>query len=78
MGFSWIKVKENAIKVKVRRAKTMAKGNINPDFDKAHPDWVRDANKSTKDFTIMVKKVTEDAKKFQDLAFQRKMKYIDK
>ncbi len=75
MGFSWIKVKENAIAVKVRRAKTMAKGNINPDFDKAHPDWVRDAQ--NKNYTSMTKIVSDNAKKFQDIAYKRRMRFRD-
>ncbi len=76
MGFSWIKAKENAIAVKVRRAKTMAHGNINPDFDKAHPDWVRDAQ--NKNYSSLTKIVTENAKRFQDIAYQRRMRFHGK
>ncbi len=65
----WDKAKENAIQVKIRRAKTMAKGNINSDFDKDHPDWVSQAQrKPSPDYVDLVKKITLKTKKLQDAA----------
>ncbi len=76
MAFSRILSNARALEIKVRRAKTMSKGNVNPDFDKAHPDWVRDAQ--NKNYTSMSKIIRDNAKKFQDLALARRMRFIDR
>ncbi len=72
MGFSREQSKINAIATKLRIAKTMAIVGSNPDFKLKHPDWVRDAQK--KDFTLLNKRVKEDAIKFQDAYTRRRNK----
>ncbi len=76
MSFSWETMKKTAIDTKIRRAKTMAIVGSNPDFKLAHPDWVRDAQ--TKNFTILIKKVREDAIKQQEVAMRRRLKLVGK
>ncbi len=76
MVFSWTNAKKNAIDTKVRRAKTMATVGQNSDFKLQHPDWVRDAQQ--KNFTALVKKVTEQTKKKQDEHAARRLKLVGK
>ncbi len=76
MGFSWEQAKINAVAVKIRRAKTMALSGENPDFKLKHPDWVRDAQ--TKNFTILNKKVKEEAEKYQQTYARRRLKLVGK
>jgi len=76
MGFSWEQAKIDAVALKIRRAKTMAVVGSNPDFKLKHPDWVRDAQK--KDFTLLNKKVKEEAEKFQQQYAKRRLKLVGK
>lgn len=62
MAFSRKKSLEDALATKIQRAIIMSKGQVNSDFDKNHPDWVRDAQ--SKNYTQLIKKVTEDHKQF--------------
>ncbi len=70
-GFSHKQAAEDAIKIKIRRAITMVSGdNPNSDIAVKHPEWIRAAQK--KDYTELIKKVTEDTKKFQLRARERR------
>jgi len=62
VAFSRQDTKTLAIQVKIRRAKTQARGQ-HPDMKLKHPDWCRDANDGK--YTIMIKKITEDTVKEQ-------------
>jgi hypothetical protein len=62
--FSWKIMKQQAIDIKIRRAKTMAKSDCNPDFSVKHPDWCRDAKKGN--YKDLEKKITEQTLKAQD------------
>ncbi len=53
---------KRAIAIKIRRAKTQAKQG-HSDMKLKHPDWCRDATKG--DYTMLIKKVTEDCQKLQ-------------
>ncbi len=70
--YSHVEAKKSAIKTKIRRAVTMAKAGKNSDFKIAHPDWVRDATK--KDFTDLIKKITDKELKYQEFALKRRDK----
>ncbi len=74
MAYSHVQFKENAIIVKIRRAKTMANAGNNPDFKLQHPDWVRDAQ--NKNYTSLIKKVTDDTKKRQEIYIRRRLKLV--
>ncbi len=50
----------------------MSKGNVNPDFDVAHPDWVREGQ--NKNFIQLTKMIKEDVKRYQDKAMERRIK----
>ncbi len=68
---------EEAIKIKIRRAITMVQGdNPNSDIAVKHPEWVRAAQQ--KNYTELIKKVTEDTKKKQDLVRMRRLKFAGK
>jgi len=76
-GVSWKKAKEDAIKLKVRRAITMSSGdNPNGDIALKHPEWVREAQ--TGKYLELVKSVTGDIKRYQDRAIQRRLKISGK
>ncbi len=53
--FSRQKQLVDALETKIKRAKILSRGNINTDWDIAHPDYVRDAE--AKNFTKMVKDI---------------------
>ncbi len=72
----WEIAKKRAVEIQIRRAMIMAKGNINPDFDVAHPDWVREAQNNN--FTSLKKKVTELVEKQQVIAKARSNKIVGK
>ncbi len=77
MSFSpWEIAKANAIKTEIRRNHTMAKNKCNPDFNKQHPDWVRDAQ--NKNYTLLTKMVKENVEKFQKAAIARRLKVAGK
>ncbi len=76
-GFSWKAMKEEAIKIKIRRAITMAsKKDVNPDFAILHPDWVREAQK--KNFTDLTAKIKQAVEKDQERAQARRDKLVRK
>ena len=58
MAFSRKQQLEDALKIKIQRAILMSKGQVNSDFDRKHPDWVRDA--TAKNYVKMVKSITEE------------------
>ncbi len=72
----WDKVKKRAVETEVRRAIVMAKGNLNPDFDVAHPDWVREAQNNN--YINLKKKVRESIEKSQARAVERRNKLVGK
>ncbi len=73
MGFSWKHAKEEAIKVKIRRAIIMATAGVpNPDFKIRHPEWIQQAQ--SKNFSELKKKITEETKRKQDLYYARIVK----
>ncbi len=77
MGFSRITARESAIAMKVRRAITMAKNPISSDgtvndFSISHPSEVREA--SDKKYSNLTKRVTEETKKWQVRALERRRK----
>ncbi len=73
-GFNWKDMKEQAIKIKIRRAITMAsKKEVNPDFAIQHPDWVREAQKQN--YTDLKAKVRQQVEKAQERAQARSDKY---
>ncbi len=77
MGFSWEKMKKEAVDIKIRRAITMAsKKNVNPDFAIAHPDWVREAQKQN--YTDLKVKIKQSVEKEQQRAMARRNKYVGK
>ncbi len=72
-GFSWDRMKETAIQLKIERAITMAqKKNVNPDFKIQHPDWVAQAQNN--DFIDLKKKVRALIEKQQKTAMDRRFK----
>ncbi len=75
-GYSHKQDKIDAIKVKIRRARTMAIAGSNPDFKLSHPDWVRDAQ--SKNFTQLEKIVKEQCDKYAQRAQQRRDKRAGK
>ncbi len=76
-GFSWKEMKEEAVKIKIRRAMTMAsKKDVNPDFAIAHPDWVRSAQQNN--FTDLKAKVKQKVEKDQERAQARRDKLVRK
>lgn len=52
----------DAVGIKIRRAKTQAKQG-HTDMKLKHPDWCRDASKG--DYTMLAKKITEETQKAQ-------------
>ncbi len=73
-SFSWKKVSKYAQEHKVFRARQMVK--TNPQFQKEHPDWVRDAAK--KDYTMMDKTIRDACIKKQENAYQRRLHFAGK
>lgn len=71
-GFSWVKLQEKALQVKLRRAKIKSKGQVNSDWDKDHPDFVRDAQQ--KNYTQLIKKITEKHKLHLEKVTRRREK----
>ncbi len=76
MGFSWAETKEEAIKIKIRRAKTQAKAANNDDFKIAHPDWVQAA--VTGKYIQLTSDVTKKVERKQALAMIRRAKRAGK
>ncbi len=62
MTFSRVQALLDAVTIKVRRAKIQARLS-DKDFKAKHPDWCRDAAKG--DYTLLIKKITEDTQKKQ-------------
>ncbi len=76
-GFSWKAMKEEAIKIKIRRAMTMAaKKDVNKDFAIQHPEWVRSAQQNN--FTDLKAKVRQQVEKDQERAQARRDKLVRK
>ncbi len=70
-SFSWKKQKEDAVKLKIRRAITMVQGdNPNPDIAIKHPEWIKQANANQ--YTELTKKVREDTIRYQERAQKRR------
>ncbi len=74
MPFSWLQAKEEAISIKLRRAKILSGGIskesiANLDFSIQHPDWVRDANTNRVPMNTAIKK---QVIKYQEKAQQRR------
>ncbi len=70
-------MKEEAIKIKIRRAMTMAaKKEVNPDFAILHPDWVRQAQQNN--YTDLKAKVKLQVEKDQERAQARRDKLVRK
>lgn len=65
-AFSWKQAKEDAIKKHIERAHSQAKANNNPDFITKHPDWVRDAQLKSPQYTLMDKQIREEKTKMQE------------
>ncbi len=62
---------EEAIRIKIRRAITQIQGdNPNQDMAVKHPDWVKDAQ--NKNYNMLIKKVTEETKRYQERALERR------
>lgn len=75
-AFSWAKAKQNAIDIKIRRAKTMATAGQNKEFKDRHPDWVRDAQQNN--FVQLVKEIKEEVQKRQKAMQDRSLKLVGK
>ena len=71
MTFSWTQAKADAIKIKIRRNKTLARTQ-NPDFKLKHPDESRDAN--TGNYTKLIIRVKKETETVQALALTRREK----
>lgn len=54
----------------------MAKGNVNPDFDTQHPDWVKQAQQ--KNYTDLKNKIKDMVERKQDNAMRRRDKLAGK
>ncbi len=65
---------KRGLETKIRNAKLKARGGVkkSKDFALQHPDWVRDAQK--KDYTQLVKIITQQEKDRVALAMQRREK----
>ncbi len=63
MAFSWNEFLKKALQHKINRNISLTRGQKNKDFDKDHPDWIRDA--TSKNYTQMKKKIKEDFEKHQ-------------
>jgi len=74
--YSHEEAKKGAIEVKIRRAITQSKGNINPDFDKDHADWVRQGQ--NKNYTDLKIKIKDLMIKKQARAMARRAKLVGK
>ncbi len=61
-----------ALRIKLRRALNMSRGQLNPDWDKAHPDFVRDHN--SKNDTLIKKYVKDNCESAFKDADHRKEK----
>lgn len=75
MTFSWDKAILEARKTKLRRAKNMARGQVNSDFDVQHANEVREYAQ-TKTYVELTTRVTTDITKRQDEAIRRRLKRI--
>ncbi len=73
MGFSWAEMKQDVIKIKIRRAKTMAKAGNNDDFKNAHPDWVQEAAQTGK-YIQLTSDIKKSVERRQALAMTRRAK----
>ncbi len=68
---------QDALQIKVRRAKQMAKSKCNPDFNTSHPDECRDAQ--SKNYAKLEKRITELVEKHQlrTKVFREKLHHVD-
>ncbi len=75
--FSHKRMAEDAIKIKIRRAISMVKGdNPNKDMAIRHPEWIRAAQQ--KNYTELIKDITLKTKKFQENTLRRRDKTAGK
>ncbi len=73
MSFSWKKIKQEAIDIKVRRAITQVQGdNPNQDVAVKHPQWIKQAQ--SKNYDELKKSVTELIERKQAQAMARRKK----
>ncbi len=71
IGFSHKWMAEEALKIKIRRAITQVQGdNPNSDVAVRHPEWVRESQ--NKKYTELIKSVTDQIKKNQGRALERR------
>lgn len=61
----WDKLRQRALEINLRRAKSKARGQINKDFDINHPNEVRDATKESPDYTLLTKRVKTNLERKQ-------------
>lgn len=73
MTFSWTQMKEDAIKIKLRREKTLARSQ-HPDFKLKHPDEARDASGGK--YIILTNRILKEMKVKQEQAMQRRDKLL--
>ncbi len=76
MAFSRKIADQQVLDMKIRRAKTMAKSSGNPDFNIAHPAYVRDA--AAKKFTQLESEIRDSVLKRQKQAKDRRLKQVGK
>lgn len=72
LAFSRKKQLMDALETKIKRALVMSKGQVNSDFDREHPDFVRDAQ--SKNYTKMIKDITNQHNKHVDNYKTRQIK----
>ncbi len=82
MPFSWVQVKDDAVKLKIRRNVIMSKGGINSDFDIVHPDWIKlarwDGVKFVGNHLDLKLKTKDKIVGAQDRAIKRRLKRVGK
>ncbi len=83
MPFSWAKQIEDALQIKIRRAKQKAKrhskgdmGQLDIEWKMQHQDWVTEAK--TGKYDSLIKKITQDEKNRVSLALGRRAKLVGK
>ncbi len=81
MGFSWAKIKQQAIQHKIDRAKTLASKQSqfpNDDFVIKHPDWIQAAQNASPKFTQLTSDIKKLIEKQQALSMLRRAKRAGK
>ncbi len=75
MTFSWPRAIDDALKIKIRREKTLALSG-NPDFIIKHNDEVIDAHKNS--YVKLKARVTKSLRTSQKLAMDRRKRFAGK